>query len=198
MGLSTCHDHLYYLIASTCPGTVWACGQPFLSRKWVGTVCLEAALQGTQWQGWWCGWMEGTSWPLSFATAELAVWSRFRHLKKLNHETCSCSRLGLCSPHKFQQERSVKTPPTPCQHTEALPHIPPWGFCLQKYLFPCSCFWSSDYPRPLVDKCLQHSFSSVLLRKTILSALIFLFLKVSDVIHYPLLETLNLPLEIFS
>lgn len=59
MGLSTCLDHLYYLIASTCPGAVQASCQPSLSRQCVGTVCLEEALQGTEWQGWWCGWMWG-------------------------------------------------------------------------------------------------------------------------------------------
>lgn len=51
MGFSTCHDHLYYLIANTCPGTVQARCQPALSRQCLGTVCLEGGLQGTQGPG---------------------------------------------------------------------------------------------------------------------------------------------------
>ena len=92
----------------------------------------------------------------------------------------SCLLEG-CTALRFWQDGWVKTPCTPCKHSEAPSHVLPWGFCLRKYLFlpvPCFCCWSSDYPRLLVVKCLQHRFYSRLPRKTILSTWkIYIFLK---------------------
>lgn len=154
-----------------------------------------------QWCGWMCGCelhLEGRSWPLWFTRTELSVCSRFRCLKKLNHETWSGSRLEMHSPHKFQQERWVITPFTLISIQKLCHNTLPWGFCMPKCLFPpCSFLLLLKFRLSQTSGwqvfAAQLFFS--LAEENNLEYIKNIFFKVSDVIRYALLKAINLPLE---